>query len=119
MTAYSKWHETELQRWLSDNNIPYPKSAEKTDLEKLVKDNWNDKVYRPYAEWEPSQLQDYLKSKGVQIENKYTNDKNWLLETVKKNWHETESAVEKNYDDVKNWVFNSYVSLMANGATEC
>jgi len=106
--AYSKWHETELQRWLADNNIPYPSSAEKTDLEKLVKENWQNKVYRPYQEWEPIQLQKYLQEKGIQIEEKVINDKNWLLNSVKKNWHDTESAVEKQYEDIKNWIFDSW-----------
>lgn len=106
--AYSRWGETELQTWLADNNIPYPKSAQKTDLEKLVKENWENKVYRPYQEWEPSQLSNYLKSKGIEIEEKAIKDKDWLLNSVKKNWVESESAVEKNVADVKNWVFSSW-----------
>ncbi len=33
--AYNKWHETELERWLSDHDVPYPTPADRRDLEKL------------------------------------------------------------------------------------
>jgi hypothetical protein len=46
-TAYNKWHETELERWLSDHDVPYPTPADRKDLENLVKDNWQTKVVDP------------------------------------------------------------------------
>ncbi|KAG9571229.1 hypothetical protein KCU77_g3947, partial [Aureobasidium melanogenum] len=30
--AYNKWHETELERWLSDHDVPYPTPADRKDL---------------------------------------------------------------------------------------
>lgn len=45
--AYNKWHETELERWLSDHDIPYPTPADRKELETLVKDNWQSKVVDP------------------------------------------------------------------------
>ena len=47
--AYNKWHETELERWLSDHDVPYPKAADRKDLENLVKDNWQAKIVDPLA----------------------------------------------------------------------
>lgn len=62
---YNKWHETELERWLSDHgtiflprgflmewltchsDIPYPSPADRKDLETLVKSNWESKVQKP------------------------------------------------------------------------
>jgi hypothetical protein len=47
--AYNKWHETELERWLSDHDIPYPTPADRKDLENLVKANWQSKVVNPVS----------------------------------------------------------------------
>lgn len=44
---YNKWHETELERWLSDHNVPYPTPADRKDLELLIKNNWDAKVQQP------------------------------------------------------------------------
>jgi hypothetical protein len=48
-SAYNKWHETELERWLSDHDIPYPTPADRKDLENLVKANWQSKVINPIS----------------------------------------------------------------------
>ena len=45
--AYNKWHETELERWLSDHDVPYPTPADRKDLENLVKSNWQAKIVDP------------------------------------------------------------------------
>jgi hypothetical protein len=47
--AYNKWHETELERWLSDHDVPYPTPADRKDLENLVKQNWQAKVVDPVS----------------------------------------------------------------------
>ena len=49
LTVYNKWHETELERWLSDHDVPYPKAADRKDLENLVKSNWDANVVKPIA----------------------------------------------------------------------
>ena len=64
---YNKWHETELERWLSDHgmsllsvphclvflirmlDIPYPTPADRKDLENLVSTNWESRVQVPLA----------------------------------------------------------------------
>lgn len=49
ISAYNKWHETELERWLSDHDVPYPTPADRKDLEILVKDNWQAMVVEPVS----------------------------------------------------------------------
>lgn len=106
-TAYNKWHETELERWLSDHNIPYPTPADRKDLEKLVNDNWQTKVVQPYNEWDAPQLQSYLSDAGKEIEKKRRQDKSWLVQSVQSGWHETEKTAEEAYSSVKNWIFDA------------
>lgn len=65
---YNGWHETELERWLSDHgmkihitlsaprltrkpiDVPYPSPADRRDLENLVKTNWDNKVQKPLGQ---------------------------------------------------------------------
>jgi len=107
-TAYNKWHETELERWLSDHDIPHPTPADRKDLENLVKENWDRHVSSPYNEWDTERLQAYLNQKGVEVNEKSKDNKNWLIETVKKNWYETENAAEDAYENVKTWIFDTW-----------
>jgi hypothetical protein len=106
--AYNKWHETELERWLSDHDIDYPKPAERKDLEKLVQDNWQTRIIDAYHNWEAPQLQHYLGDAGKQVDEKKKQDKNWLVQQVKQGWHETEKTAEAAYDSVKDWIFDSW-----------
>lgn len=108
--AYNKWHETELERWLSDHDIPYPAPADRKDLEHLVKENWDRKVSSPYNEWDTNRLQAYLQQKGIEMNEKSKDNKNWLVETVKKNWYETENVADDAYETVKSWIFDTYVT---------
>lgn len=68
--VYNGWHETELERWLSDHgtrihsprgsfghfkltsfiDIPYPSPADRRDLENLVKTNWDSRVQKPLGQ---------------------------------------------------------------------
>ena len=82
-TAYNKWHETELERWLSDHNVPYPTPADRADLENLVKSHWNSKIGTPYTSWETPQLQSYLKSKGADTKKAADTNKDTLVGQVK------------------------------------
>ncbi|KAF2084964.1 hypothetical protein K490DRAFT_21626, partial [Saccharata proteae CBS 121410] len=106
--AYNKWHETELERWLSDHNVLYPTPADRKDLENLVKDNWNSKVAQPYNDWDTNQLQSYLGSKGQQAKKGAENNKDSLIESVKAYWYETEDQASDAYNSVKDWVFDSW-----------
>jgi len=106
--VYNKWHETELERWLSDHNIPYPSPADRKDLEKLVNDNWQTKVVNPYQEWDSPQLQSYLTDTAKELDQKRKEDKSWLVQTVQKGWHETEKTAEDAYASVRDWIFDSW-----------
>jgi len=57
--AYNKWHETELERWLSDHDVPYPTPADRRDLEKLVSSNWESKVQKPLSDTSDSATNAY------------------------------------------------------------
>lgn len=108
LAVYNKWHETELERWLSDNNIPYPSPADRKDLENLVKENWQTKVASPYSDWNADQLSAYLKEKGVDAKDVAGENKDGLVSQVKKYWYETEDKAEDAWNSVKDWVFDRY-----------
>lgn len=107
-SAYNKWHETELERWLSDHDIDYPKPADRKELEKIVQDNWQTKVVDSYKSWDPRQLHGYLKDTGKEIDHKQKEDTNWLVQQVKSGWHETEKTAETAFESVKDWIFDSW-----------
>ncbi|KAF9739963.1 hypothetical protein PMIN07_003792 [Paraphaeosphaeria minitans] len=107
-SVYNKWHETELERWLSDNNIPYPTPSDRKDLENLVKNNWNDKVVTPYTSWDAQTLTNYLTSKGQQAKKGTEKDVKSLAEQVKIYWTETEESANQAYGSVKDWIFDSW-----------
>ena len=106
--AYNKWHETELERWLSDNNVPYPTPADRKDLENLVKSNWNAKIATPYKDWETPQLQSYLKSKGADTKKATDANKNSLVNSVKSYWTDSSDTATDSYHSVKDWIFDRY-----------
>ena len=110
--AYNKWHETELERWLSDNNVPYPTPADRKDLENLVKNNWNEKVATPYKDWDTPQLQSYLKSKGVDSKKAADTNKNNLVSSVKSYWTDGADSASESYHSVKDWIFDRYSSIL-------
>jgi hypothetical protein len=78
--VYNKWHETELERWLSDHDVPYPTPADRKDLENLVKDNWQSKIVDP------------LSSSGQQATDNYGSVKDWIFDS----W--TESSLKSFLD---------------------
>jgi hypothetical protein len=106
ITVYNKWHETELERWLSDHNVPYPSPADRKDLENLVKDNWQSKVATPYNDWDVPQLQSYLKEKGVETKDAASANKEGLVASVKEYWYEAEDKAEEAWSSVKDWIFD-------------
>jgi len=106
--VYNKWHETELERWLSDHNVPYPTPADRKDLENLVKDNWNKHVISPYQDWSPQQLGSYLQARGIAVKKGTEKNAQVLVDQVKANWHETEDQANEAYGSVKDWIFGSW-----------
>ncbi|EHY53547.1 hypothetical protein HRR83_003753 [Exophiala dermatitidis] len=67
--AYNKWHETELERWLSDHDVPYPSPADRKDLENLVKENWQAKVVQPVS------------TAGDKTADHYGSVKDWIFDS--------------------------------------
>lgn len=106
--VYNKWHETELERWLSDHNVPYPTPADRKDLEGLVKDNWQSKVAQPYNDWDTPQITSFLQQKGVEVKESAAANKDGLLASVKSAWYETEDKAEDAWSSVKDWIFDSW-----------
>jgi hypothetical protein len=106
--VYNKWHETELERWLSDNNVPYPTPADRKDLENLIKNNWNDKVVTPYNSWDTKQLQSYLTSKGHESKKGAQQNKDGLISSVKSYFTETEDQISQSYANTRDWILDSW-----------
>ena len=107
--VYDKWHETELERWLSDHGIPHPSPSDRKSLQKSVSDNWNDKVVTPYNSWDAQSLQNYLTAKGYQAKKGTEKDAKSLAEQVKVYLTETDDSAGQAYGSVKDWIFDSYV----------
>ncbi|WYZ35234.1 hypothetical protein EsH8_I_001510 [Colletotrichum jinshuiense] len=106
--AYNKWHETELERWLSDHDVPYPTPADRKDLEKLIENNWNDYVVSPYNSWDTDRLQKYLKAKGHETEGAAKANKESLVSQVQSSWYETGDQAQNAYLNVKDWILDSW-----------
>jgi hypothetical protein len=106
--AYNKWHETELERWLSDHDIPYPTSADRKDLENLIKQNWDAYVITPYKEWDTAKLNEYLQLKGIETKDVVVDTKDSLVSQVEKAWYETEDQAQNAWISVKDWILDSW-----------
>jgi hypothetical protein len=104
--VYNKWHETELERWLSDHNIPYPTPADRRDLENLVKENWDSYVVAPYNKWDAAQLQKYIAQRGEDLQKNAADTQEALIKQVKASWTDTEDAASSAYANVRDWIFD-------------
>lgn len=107
-TAYNKWHQTELERWLSDHDVPYPTAADRKDLEKLIAQNWDNNVVSPYQQWDSDKLTDYLQEKGIEVQESTKANKNSLIAQVKESWYETEDKTQDAYLSVKDWILDTW-----------
>lgn len=106
--AYNKWHETELERWLSDHDVPYPTPADRKDLEKLVQKNWESNVVEPYRSWDTAKLSSYLKQKGVETKDSAEETRDSLISRVKSAWYESEDKAQDAYVNVKDWILDTW-----------
>ncbi|KAF3766723.1 hypothetical protein M406DRAFT_287649 [Cryphonectria parasitica EP155] len=106
--AYNKWHETELERWLSDHDIPYPTPADRKDLEKLIQKNWDGYVISPYKNWDTPQLTSYLQQKGVDVQDSAKANKDALVGQVHGLWYETDDKASDAYASVKDWILDTW-----------
>ncbi|KAM5354362.1 hypothetical protein ACJ41O_001011 [Fusarium nematophilum] len=106
--VYNKWHETELERWLSDHDVPYPTPADRKDLEALIEKSWDDYVVAPYSSWDTAQLSSYLQAKGKETRDDAAATKDSLLSQVKANWYETEDNAQSAWLSVKDWILDTW-----------
>ncbi|KAK5657798.1 hypothetical protein OQA88_2871 [Cercophora sp. LCS_1] len=106
--AYNKWHETELERWLSDHDVPYPTPADRKELEKLVQKNWDTYAVTPYNSWSTAQLQEYLKLKGIETKDSAAASKDSLVKQVQDVWYETEDKSQSAWTSVKDWILDTW-----------
>lgn len=106
--AYNKWHQTELESWLSDHNVPYPTPADRKDLEQLVEKNWDDHVVKPYNSWSAEDLQAWLTSKGVEAQKGAEANKDALVNQVSSAWYETSDQTQAAWTNVKEWIFDTW-----------
>lgn len=107
-TAYNKWHETELERWLSDHDIPYPTPADRKDLEKLIQSNWDAYAVSPYKNWDNDKLTGYLQQKGVDVQDAAQSSKDSLVAQVAASWYETEDKAQNAYFNVRDWILDTW-----------
>ncbi|KAF4464398.1 hypothetical protein FALBO_8770 [Fusarium albosuccineum] len=106
--VYNKWHETELERWLSDHDVPYPTPADRKDLETLIEKSWDSYVVSPYNSWDTAQLSSYLQTKGKETRDDAAATKDSLLSQVKANWYETEDNAQSAWLNVKDWILDTW-----------
>lgn len=113
--AYNKWHETELERWLSDNEIPYPTPADRKDLENLIQKNWDSYAVSPYKNWDADQLSSYLKSKGVETKESAKSNKDALVSQMSSAWYETEDKAQTAWTNVHSWILDTWTDSSLKG----
>ncbi|KAK0715294.1 hypothetical protein B0H67DRAFT_580389 [Lasiosphaeris hirsuta] len=106
--AYNKWHETELERWLSDHDVPYPTPADRKSLEKLVQANWDTYIVTPYKDWDTEKLSEYLKLKGIETKDSAAASKDALINQVQGAWYESEDKAQSAWTNVKDWILDSW-----------
>ncbi|KAI1325003.1 hypothetical protein F5Y16DRAFT_379464 [Xylariaceae sp. FL0255] len=106
--AYNKWHENELERWLSDNNIPYPTPADRKDLVNLIEKNWDAYAVAPYKSWDTDKLTAYLNAKGVETKDTAAATKDSLISQVQSQWYETEDKAQNAWTSTKDWILDTW-----------
>jgi len=93
VNPFENWHQSDLQRWLSDHSIPYSGDSDKNTLTSLVREKWN-KLYESVGD---SDLIDQLSSIGLSK----SDSREGMLDSIR-NWHNEKLA------NGWNWVFESW-----------
>ncbi|KAG0155084.1 hypothetical protein PDIDSM_657 [Penicillium digitatum] len=122
---YNKWHETELERWLSDHNIPHPSPADRRDLENLVKINWDNRVQKPLGQaadninhelhharewifdtWSDSQLKAFLDRHGIPSPQPRRRD--LLIMTARENYEKIATKIGEAASYPGDWLYEEW-----------
>lgn len=74
-----------------------------------MKNNWESNVVKPYNSWDVNRLQSYLGSKGQEVKKGTEKNKDTLIAQVQNYWHETADQANDAYNNVANWIFDTYV----------
>ncbi|CAG8363404.1 unnamed protein product [Penicillium salamii] len=123
--VYNKWHETELERWLSDHDIPHPSPADRRDLENLVKTNWDTKVQKPLGDiadqandqihhakewifdtWSDTQLKAFLDRHGIPAPQPRKRDV--LIKTARESYENIATKVGEAASYPGDWVYENW-----------
>ena len=110
VSVYNAWHKTELETWLDDHNIPYPAAADRKDLLDAVSQNWNKVSTAVYETWDDNRLRDWLEQRSINFDANAKKD--YLIDRVKSNWYNAKSNVESSWETVKEWIFDSYHTIL-------
>jgi hypothetical protein len=105
--AYNKWHETELERWLSDHDIPYPTPYDRKELEQLIQKNW-DRTISPFQDWDADELGAWLKAKGIETQAQASDSKDSLVTQVRSTWYETEDKTQQAWTNINDWILDTW-----------
>ncbi|KYK58448.1 hypothetical protein DCS_05464 [Drechmeria coniospora] len=106
--VFNKWHETELERWLSDHGVPFPTPADRKDLVDFVEKSWNDVVVEPYRSWDAAQLASFLGAKTKDAGTDAEGTAESLMGNVKARWDETEAAGLGWATSAKDWILDTW-----------
>ncbi|KAJ5287551.1 hypothetical protein N7478_003237 [Penicillium angulare] len=123
--VYNKWHETELERWLSDHDIPHPSPADRRDLENLVKSNWDSKVQKPlghvtdqasdelqnakewiFESWSDSHLKAFLDRHGIPAPQPRKRDT--LIKAARENYESVAQKAGETAAYPGNWLYEQW-----------
>ncbi|KAI1908163.1 hypothetical protein LOZ61_005727 [Ophidiomyces ophidiicola] len=123
--VYNRWHETELERWLSDHDIPYPTPADRKDLENLIKNNWDKYVQIPishtneavgdsyenakgwiFDSWSESHLKTFLDKHG--IPNPQPRKRDTLLATARESYESIAQKLGQTTLYPGNWLYEHW-----------
>ncbi|KAJ5341347.1 hypothetical protein N7541_010471 [Penicillium brevicompactum] len=123
--VYNKWHETELERWLSDHDIPHPSPADRRDLENLVKTNWDTKVQKPlgniadqandqlhhakewiFDTWSDTQLKAFLDRHGIPAPQPRKRDV--LIKAARENYEKVATKVGETASYPGDWIYENW-----------
>ncbi|KAL4873450.1 hypothetical protein BDV12DRAFT_192430 [Aspergillus spectabilis] len=123
--VYNKWHETELERWLADHDIPYPSPADRKNLENAVKTNWDVKVQKPLGQlsgnagdrwentkewifdtWTDSQLKLFLDKHGIASPQPRRRDT--LLKAARENYESVANTLGEAAHYPGNWLYEHW-----------
>ena len=103
---YNEWHKTDLERWLDDHDIPYPAAADRKDLADAVAKHWGKVSQAAYETWDENRLRAWLEQRALEFDVNAKKDA--LVGLVKSNWYRSKAEVEASWENVKDWVFDSY-----------